>query len=313
MDEMKLIERFRADVPPADAQAGATARTALMEAMSPRQSGRRRTVRRRRTWAMASGAVGVALVVALAAPALLPGGHETSAAAKTLRKAAVVAAKQPRQAIEPGQYVYTRTGAAWESCDGEGCVLEDVVRETWIGPDGSGRINETRGGTHWDETFPAGGLHFEDLSKLPTDVDALRSYIEERASKADPPTDYEMFVVIGDLLRETYASPELRAALYEIAATLPRVELLGETTDEAGRPGIGVGYTYLGVRHELIFDPDTSAILGEREVQVDPPVVEASPGPGVGVNRDGVDDPGTLLGWAVNLRSGIVDSVNERP
>src|SRR6266508_6450313 len=68
MDEMKLIERFRADVPPADAQAGATARTALMEAMSPRQSGRRRTVWRRRTWAMASGAVGVALVVALAAP-----------------------------------------------------------------------------------------------------------------------------------------------------------------------------------------------------------------------------------------------------
>lgn len=318
MDELDLIERFRADVPEAGLDTRAGARASLMDAMSQRRIERMRLPRRipRRAWAGAAALVGAALVVALAAPMLLPGGRETSAAAEALRSAALVAARQPSATVEPGQYVYTKTKAMWRSitCDGpEVCTteFEDVVREIWIARDGSGRINETRGGEHWDQTFDPGGLYFEDLSNLPTEVEALRSWIEERAALADPPTDYEMFIVIGDLLRETYASPELRAALYEVAATLPRVELLGQVADEEGRPGIGVGYTYLGIRQELIFDPKTSGVLGERQVQVDPPVNDASPPPGVGVNQDGVDDPGTLLGWAVYLESGIVDSVDE--
>jgi len=48
-------------------------------------------------------------------------------------------------------------------------------------------------------------------------------------------------------------------------------------------------------------------------VQVDPAVDTASPSPGVGINADGVDDPGTVLGWAVYLESGIVGSTSERP
>jgi hypothetical protein len=90
------------------------------------------------------------------------------------------------------------------------------------------------------------------------------------------------------------------------------VEVICETTDELGRPEIAVGYTYLGVRHELIFDPSTSAILGERLVQVDAPMVDASPAPDAGINLDGVSDPGTLLGWSSVVATGIVDSTQER-
>ena len=191
------------------------------------------------------------------------------------------------------------------------CTLERFTREIWIAPDGSGRIRE-EGDRMGDDVFGPGGLYFENLSALPTDIDALRSYIEERARRSDKPVDAEMFTIVADLLRETQATPELRAALYQVAATLPRTELIGETSDELGRLGIGVGYTYMGVRHELIFDPDTSAILGERQVQVDPPVNNASPLPDVGVNADGVSDPGTVLGWSSVVASGVVDSTQER-
>jgi hypothetical protein len=134
---------------------------------------------------------------------------------------------------------------------------------------------------------------------VPTDADALRVYVEDRASHAGQPLHYEMFVVIADLLRESfsspilYSSPGLRPSLFKVAATLPGVEDLGAVSDEKGRQGVGVGFTHDGTRLELIFDPDNSAILGEREVRI--------------------ADEGTVPGsWIVYLESGVVDSTNER-
>ena len=80
-------------------------------------------------------------------------------------------------------------------------------------------------GQRTDETFKAGELHYLDLSNLPTDQSELRTLIEERRVEGGPSGDWETFAIIGDLLRETYASPELRSALYQVAANLPGVEL----------------------------------------------------------------------------------------
>jgi hypothetical protein len=74
-----------------------------------------------------------------------------------------------------------------------------------------------------------------------------------------------VFKEIGDLLRETGASPALRAALYEVAAGLPGVELVGEVSDGLGRSGIAVAYVREKVRFEFIFDPATSNLLGESQ------------------------------------------------
>jgi len=320
MDELQLLERFWDEVPEPDPTTVARARGVLLSALEGEGSAEPRRLRfpARRRLALLAALTAAGLTLALLVPLLLPVGRRPEAAAAALRGAAEVAGRRPAPpAVGPGQYVYTRSEDAWRSyssaysSDGT-WTLDHFTREIWIGPDGSGRILET-GDRHGDEVFGPGGLYFEDLSKLPTNIDELRAYIERRAAQADPPTDYEMFVVIGDLLRETYAPPELRQALFEVAAILPRTEYLGRVTDEAGRPGIGVGYTWVGVREELIFDPNTSVILGEREVQVDPAVDTASPSPGVGINANGVDDPGTVLGWAVYLESEIVGSTSERP
>jgi hypothetical protein len=58
---------------------------------------------------------------------------------------------------------------------------------------------------------------------------------------------------------------------------------------------VGIAYVNNGQRHELIFDPKTSTLLGENYEIVGP--------------ESGYDDPvGTVVGWEVYLQSSVVDS-----
>ncbi|WP_084959494.1 CU044_5270 family protein [Thermoactinospora rubra] len=109
------------------------------------------------------------------------------------------------------------------------------------------------------------------LKRLPADAAGMREhlYAASKDSKSDF-RDRAAFGRAGDLLRETYLPPAQRRALYEALATLPGVSVAGDVTDAAGRAGIGVGMeVYDGVRQDLIFDPATFELLGEREVVVD--------------------------------------------
>jgi hypothetical protein len=153
------------------------------------------------------------------------------------------------------------------------------------------------------EDGPLSGASILDASELPTDPATLRRLIEAREVPgiAGPPGEAETFTLIGDMLRETYLPAAVRAAIYELTAELPNVELLGEVEDPVGRPGIGIAYTdrRRGTRRELIFDPATSALLGEQESIV-------------GRKAFGFEaPPGTPIGYAVYLESKVVDSVGE--
>ena len=120
---------------------------------------------------------------------------------------------------------------------------------------------------------------------------------------AEQPLDWEMWVIMTDLLGETfsspilYSTPELRAALFDVAATLPGVEDLGAMTDAIGREGIGFGFTGGYERMELIFDPETATILEMRQI----PVHDFPDGS----SMEGV-------AWTVFLDVGVVDSVRDR-
>ncbi len=290
----------------------------------------------RRRWAVAAGVAAAAVAIAVAVPAMLPGGHPggapNAAAAALLRAAKVAATQEGTPPPGPGQYVYTKTESMnetdWANVgpnhDLYFSVLIPVVREAWIGTDGSGRLLETNGTptfltehdrsvwiaagrpdlggnqTH-DESYKPGGLSYLDLTSLPTDPEQLRAMIEERKVEGGPPGEAETFTIIGDLLRETYAPPKLRAALYQIASELPDVQLVGNVKDPEGRDGIAVAYPNNGVLHELIFDPNTSTLLAERTEITDP-------------SQAHVQVPaGTVVGWAAHLGSGIVDSPDQRP
>jgi hypothetical protein len=255
-----------------------------------------------------------------------PGG-EQGAAGAVLNDLAGIAALQPApMPVTTGSYRYTKTDTLYmfTLVPRTGEVIVGLVPKTtalWVGADGSGRIRETAGDliflsersrSAWqaaglpdlarasNEDFGPPGPSLEDLSRLPTDPSTLAKVIRERAQRADPPVNDEMFVVIGDLLRQQSASPQLRAALYKIAAGIPGVELVGDVRDRAGREGVAVAmtstYTGLKQRNVLIFDPRTSALLAEERVLLEAVAWSDA-------------KPPVVIGYATYLESAIVESL----
>jgi hypothetical protein len=302
MNDLELISAFRSDVEAPGEADTALARVALMEAIAGEQVAAvpdRRPASKRRWWWMVS-AVAVAAAALLVASATLTGrndGTTQGALAAVLHRVAATAASRPQTpALRPGQYVYTKSVGLEESDTYDVgvnhkqyfAVLLPTVRQTWFGANGGGLLVEWSGTPRFPTAHdrqvwiasgrpPLGGNRFDrerldpgsslDLTGLPTDPAQLSKLIEERRVEGGPKGNDETFTIIGDMLRETYAPPKLRAALFQIAADLPNVHLFGATT-WTPRRGVAIGYISAGTRHELALDPKTSALLGERTVSV---------------------------------------------
>lgn len=297
--------------------------SARAEVESPRSPVRLRRHQRRLAsrGAVAVAAVAAAALVVVAVTALLPAGDTggpSPAAAAVLLHAARAAAKQPATAPpSPGQFVFTKSEGVFTNTTvpngGQAFnTVQRYTRQQWIGPDGSGRILQVAGTPQlptsadraaWvadgkpnladstgniDGKWGRGGLYYLDLSNVPTDPAALKQLIGQRKLEDGPPGDAETFTIIGDLLRDSYAPPAVRSALYKVAAHLPGVQLIGATHDQLGRAGTAVGYPSHGNTQELIIDPQTSALLAEQTL----------------------DNSGTVVGWTAYLSSGIVDSTS---
>lgn len=67
---------------------------------------------------------------------------------------------------------------------------------------------------------------------------------------------------IGYMLDTDYLLPAQQAALYRFLATTPGITLVQSVKDVAGRPGIGVRWSFEGSSAMLIFDPSTYQYLG---------------------------------------------------
>jgi DNA-directed RNA polymerase specialized sigma24 family protein len=117
-----------------------------------------------------------------------------------------------------------------------------------------------------DERFTTAQLR--DFDPTPQELfDRLRSRVGDRGQSPDG----EVFVEIADALREAPQPPRLRATLYRALALVPGVQLLGDVKDRLGRAAVGVAFTeHTGLRQELLFDPQTSEVLNEREVVARP-------------------------------------------
>lgn len=305
MNELEQVERFREGVGEPDELTTARARDAWRTPeATPLRS---RPSRRRRRWTVPVGVAAAAIALAVALPSLLPfGPRPDPAAAALLHRFAQIARNAPAEpAPAPGQYVYSKTTSTQSSVfvSGDGAFRfafrEPDTLEQWLGTDGSGRQVRTVGqpdfltpadrasyeawlaagetsnvkasfgwGTTQNETYAPGELSYRDTSGLPVDPDELRSMIEDRQIVDGPSGDWETFVLATDLIRDSYARPALRAALYEVMAGLPGIEVVGDTVDAAGRRGIALASTHDGYRNEVVFDPKTAKILEERTVSL---------------------------------------------
>lgn len=172
-------------------------------------------------------------------------------------------------------------------------------------------------------------LPIYDVSKLPTDVSTLRSEIAQGTTgipSIDHPTGLgscmsvacQMFSRTSDLLQgpEFGSTPSLRAALFQVLASIPGIRLLGTVTDHDGQTGLGfelvapassTSSTCNGTKEtvppvsqsttfEVVVDPTTTTVLGTSNTP--PPTADL---PCVGVAQ-------MMPGWRDLVASAVVDS-----
>ncbi|MCT9932940.1 CU044_5270 family protein [Planotetraspora sp. A-T 1434] len=170
------------------------------------------------------------------------------------------------------RYLYRSKRTIWLSADGtrDGALkrefLDPKAYPGWPIP----KAAYAEQGVEWDKlpacpTVP--DTAYIELKKLPTGPDGMRAYLYSKKGSASP--DDAAWTAVGDLLRETYMPAAQRAALFKAAGTIPGVTVSEDAEDAAGRRGIGVGRVSNGVREDIIFDPKTYELLGERGVVVD--------------------------------------------
>jgi hypothetical protein len=159
-----------------------------------------------------------------------------------------------------------------------------TVRQIWQSPTTAGLLidhgvspkpilltNEDAKGPNADRSvFGVIGKHSQlvywpTLWQLPTDPIKLATLLREGSAGAGNGPDAELFVVVGDMLRESPAPEALRKALYRVALADPGVRDVGPVTDSQGRPGVAVERDTGGSVQRYTFDPHDFRLLEERD------------------------------------------------
>jgi hypothetical protein len=209
-------------------------------------------------------------------------------ARQVLDTAATAALSHPRATPRPDQFVYTKIG------DGGGHVAQ-----TWLSVDGSRNglvVAQQPNGTTTILGCVDGERHFRlpgyngrpyagpakpkaavpldgpvvtepctpqpaFFPAMPTTASAMPAYLAKtQGVRLNDLNDVAK--VVGGIFQSDYLLPAQRAALYEFLATMPGLTLERNVKDITGRPGIGVGWSFMGGKALLIFDPGTYTLLG---------------------------------------------------
>jgi hypothetical protein len=164
-------------------------------------------------------------------------------------------------------------------------------RDIWLGHKANGALRDSRLGGDIRPLDVASfeGFSWDQLYALPTESRALERKLRATSLNGGRDDNSELFTLVGGLMSESPAPPALRKALWEIAARVPGVTLVGAVKDSAGRPGMEIRRADEG----YILDPHDGRML-ERYEGTPEPVAEA---------------PGGTNWRATFLDSGPVDSI----
>jgi hypothetical protein len=228
------------------------------------QRGQRiRRQRRSRRIAVVAGTVAAALLVV---PVIGHRPYSTSAASDFLNTVADRAAAQQAADASKAAYWYAKSEVVYDG--------KRTTRQIWLGHYAAGRLIDSDGPTSLDVAiFPAGSssVTWDQLFALPRDPDTLYEWLRAAVGSAGHDVDSEMFVAVGDLLRESPAPPSLRQALYKVAAKIPNVELTPGVKDALGRQATVVSRANPegtgSVRYFI--DASNGALLQEQDINAD--------------------------------------------
>ncbi len=108
----------------------------------------------------------------------------------------------------------------------------------------------------------------DELDALPRDGHALYDHFNSSYQGGSASRDENNFVRITDILRMGLIPADLRAGLYKALALIPGVNA-SEQANFDGKVGVAIGRTEplrAGQRAEMIIDPTTGLVIGERTI-----------------------------------------------
>lgn len=269
---------------------------------------RRRASHRRLSRLAVTGAVAVvaaaavtAALVGTAGPAARPQQRQQAAAPDNPRVLLdrVALAADTTVTIRGDQFIYSDTTRVYPR-------QAPVREQLWWSVDNSKRGEIIRDGKTSPviADFPA-NLKIPDyqfMKTLPTDPDKLLDTLRAQvaAIRGDNSTentytdDDLLWEALIGLVQQPIMPPGLANAVYQVASKIPNVTLVQDTTDAAGRHGIGISHAtpeFPDASNTWIFDAKTYKYLGMRNTAKD----------------------GTTDGMSALVSSGVVDNVGELP
>lgn len=146
---------------------------------------------------------------------------------------------------------------------------QTYTREMWVShyaANGSGELEDTAGAASAMglASFSVGDtktLTWDQLYQLPTNPAQLKATLEAYDQGDSQGPSAALWGDIIGLLTESPASPALRQALYEVAATIPGATVKGNFTDRLGRTGTAISLGDDSVPTTLVIDPANGVLL----------------------------------------------------
>lgn len=301
MDELTLLRNTRDDSREPSPSALAAGRGALLGRIAddgvatatarpgktahPRKKGRWMP---RLTWAAAGVAAVTTGVLVMGTVTL---SAQSAHASDVLRTAATQTIHYANLVAGSDQYLRSRTHARWGICDETGCEPNDQILDVYMPADPEaewvlyrdwGRalvplegkepgvtgesIETTRAvdGHFYDPVYSWVNVDYADI---PLDGTAAYEWVDARYNGGSASRDEDNFVRIADILRSGLVPAPQRAALLDALSRIPGVTATDDVANLDGVTGVAIGRNEIlraGERREVIIDPDTGLVIGER-------------------------------------------------
>jgi hypothetical protein len=202
-------------------------------------------------------------------------------AAEALRYAADAAAREPFTMPRPDQWLYLETKLTSGTGPGGGVTggpLSTHESKAWHRIDGAETVWERDGklvpGTLKPALRDVGRTYpYAEIAALPADPAAVLAWVRGKVGGVGGGSrdgeDQIAFVTINGVLRENLLPPAVEAAFYRALGRLSGVTLVPGAVNLDGRPAIAVARVQEGwLREEILLDPRTYRLIGERAVAI---------------------------------------------
>lgn len=288
MDELTLLRNTRDDSREPSAEVLAGGRAALLGRIADtgttpaavQQRKKRRWVPRL-SWAAAGVAATLTGVLVIGNISL---DAQSAYASDVLRTAASQTIEYADLVARSDQYLRARTHARWQGCDATGCEPNEQILDVYMPGDPErewvlyrdwGNYRGVLTGEPIETTRAIDGRFYDpvdawvevDYADIPLDGAAAYDWIDNQYTGGSASRDEDNFVRIAGILRSGLVPAAQRAALLDALSRIQGVTATDNVANLDGVTGVAIGRNEIvraGERQEIIIDPDTGLIIGER-------------------------------------------------